>query len=126
MTSRRALHGWLVADAVSLVGTRVSMIALPWFVLVTTGSATRTGLVALAEMLPLVVLKVLGGPVIDRLGARRVAVACDGASMVVVGAIPFLHHGGHLSFGGFLALVALAGALRGPGDGAKEALVPQI
>ena len=49
------------------------MIALPWFVLTTTGSATKTGLVALAELLPLVLLKVLGGPVIDRVGARRVA-----------------------------------------------------
>jgi MFS family permease len=104
----------------------VSMIALPWFVLVTTGSPTRTGLVALAEMLPLVLFKVLGGPVIDRWGARRVAVACDAASLVVVGTIPLLHDAGHLSFPGFLALVAVAGALRGPGDGAKESLVPLV
>ena len=50
------------------------MIALPFFVLTTTGSPEKTGLVALAEMLPLVVLKVLGGPIIDRVGARRVAI----------------------------------------------------
>lgn len=123
---RRPLYGWLTADAISLVGTRVSMIALPWFVLVTTGSPTRTGLVALAEMLPMVVLKVLGGPIIDRLGARRVTVACDLGSTVVVGAIPLLHHTGHLTFGLFLRLVALAGALRGPGDAAKNALIPAI
>ncbi len=126
MSSRRPLYGWLVADAVSITGTRVSMIALPWFVLVTTGSPTRTGLVALAEMLPMVLLKVLGGPVIDRVGARRVAVSCDLGSLVVVGSIPFLHGTGRLSFGLFLALVALAGALRGPGDAAKQALVPAI
>ena len=68
---RTPLYGWLTADAISLTGTRVSMIALPWFVLVTTGSATKTGMVALAEMLPMVLLKVLGGPVIDRLGPPR-------------------------------------------------------
>ena len=45
---RRALHGWLVSDAVSVTGTRVSMIAIPLFVLDSTGSATRTGLAALA------------------------------------------------------------------------------
>jgi MFS family permease len=123
---RRPLYGWLTAEAISLTGTRVSMIALPWFVLTTTGSATKTGLVALAELLPMVVLKVLGGPVIDRLGPRRVAIACDLLSMPVVGAIPLLHAAGHLSFGGFLALVAVAGALRGPGDSAKGALVPSI
>ena len=123
---RRPLYGWLTAEAISLTGTRVSMIALPWFVLTTTGSATKTGLVALAEMLPLVLMKVLGGPVIDRFGARRVGIACDALSVPVVGAIPLLHDLGHLSFGGFLALVAVAGALRGPGDAAKAAMVPSI
>ena len=107
-----------------MIGTRVSMIALPFFVLTTTGSPEKTGLVALAEMLPLVLLKVLGGPIIDRVGARRVAITCDWASLAVVGAIPFLHDAGLLSFPGFLGLVAVAGALRGPGDAAKTAMTP--
>ena len=124
MSTRRPLYGWLVSEAVSITGTRISMIALPWFVLTTTGSAEKTGLVALAEMLPMVLLKVLGGPVIDRLGPRRVSITCDLLSVLVVGSIPLLHQTGHLSFPGFLLLVALAGALRGPGDGAKHALVP--
>jgi MFS family permease len=123
---RRPLYGWLTSEAISLTGTRISMIALPWFVLTTTGSATRTGLVALAELLPLVLLKVLGGPIIDRVGARRVSISCDVASVVVVGTIPLLHVLGLLPFGVFLGLVALAGALRGPGDGAKQALVPSL
>ena len=77
-------------------------------------------------MLPLVLLKVLGGPVIDRVGARRVAIGCDWASVAVVGAIPFLYDAGHLPFPLFLALVALAGALRGPGDAAKHSMTPTL
>ncbi len=123
---RRALYGWLGAEGISLIGTRVSMIALPFFVLTTTGSPEKTGLVAVAEMLPLVVLKVLGGPIIDRVGARRVAITCDVASLAVVGAIPFLHEAGLLSFPGFLGLVAVAGALRGPGDAAKHSMTPAL
>jgi MFS family permease len=123
---RRPLYGWLTAEAVSLTGTRISMIALPWFVLTTTGSPTKTGLVALAEMLPLVVMKVLGGPIIDRVGTRRVAITCDVGSLLTVGSIPLLYDAGWLSFPGFLALVAVAGALRGPGDGAKHAMVPTL
>jgi MFS family permease len=126
MSTRRPLYGWLTSEAISLTGTRVSMIALPYFVYTTTGSASKTGLVALAEMLPLVLLKILGGPIIDRVGPRRISIACDVLSVPVVGAIPLLHHVGHLSFPGFLALVAVAGALRGPGDGAKSALVPSL
>lgn len=124
--SRTPLHGWLVASAISLTGTRVSMIALPLLVLTTTGSPTQTGLVALAEMLPMVVLKVLGGPIIDALGARRVAIACDLASLVVVGLVPLLHAAGMLGFPLLLALVAVAGALRGPGESAKDVLTPAV
>jgi MFS family permease len=123
---RRPLYGWLTAEAVSLTGTRVSMIALPWFALTTTGSATQTGLVALAELAPLVLTKVLGGPLVDRLGPLRVAVACDLASVAAVGAIPLLHALGLLGFPLFLVLVALAGALRGPSDAAKSAMAPAL
>jgi MFS family permease len=123
---RRPLYGWLGAEGISLMGTRVSMIALPFFVLTTTGSPEKTGLVAVAEMLPLVVLKVLGGPIIDRVGARRVAITCDWGSLGVVGAIPLLHQAGHLPFPAFLGLVAVAGALRGPGDAAKHSMIPAL
>ena len=126
-TSRRTpLVGFLVADAISLSGTRISMIAIPWFVLTTTGSAAQTGLVAFAEILPMVVVKALAGPLIDRIGARRVAITCDVLSMAVMGLVPLLHLGGALSFPLLLALVAVAGGLRGPGDGAKSAFVPAL
>jgi MFS family permease len=121
-----ALYGWLTAEAVSLTGTRVSMIAIPWLVLTTTGSATQTGLVTLAEMAPLVALKALAGPLVDRSGARKVAIGADLISSGVVGLVPALHLAGLLSFPVLLGLVAVAGALRGPGDGAKQAMVPDL
>lgn len=126
MSRRLPLVGWLAAEAISLTGTRVSMIAIPWFVLTTTGSATQTGLVAFAEMGPYVAAKALAGPAMDRVGAARVAVTADGASVAVVGAIPLLHALDLLSFPLLLVLVAVAGTLRGPADGAKHALVPAI
>src|SRR5919112_658603 len=98
-TGRRGpLYGFLLADAISLIGTRVSMIAIPWLVLTTTGSPAQTGLVAFAELLPLVVVKALAGPVIDRLGARRIAITGDLLSMLVVGTIPLLHLADALTF----------------------------
>jgi MFS family permease len=126
VSRRTPLRGFLTAEGVSLVGTRVSMIAIPWFVLTSTGSATQTGLVTLAEMAPLVTLKALTGPLVDRLGPRRVAVTADALSVLVVGAVPALHAAGLLSFPLLLGLVGCAGALRGPGDGAKNAMVPLL
>ncbi len=126
MSRRAPLVGWLTAEAVSLTGTRVSMIAIPWFVLTTTGSATQTGIVAFAEMAPYVVVKALAGPVVDRVGARRVSITTDVTSVLVVGAIPLLATLDMLTFALLLVLVAVAGTLRGPSDGAKQALVPAV
>lgn len=126
MNRRAPLVGGLTAEGISFVGTRISMIAIPWFVLSTTGSATQTGLVAAVEITPLVIFKALGGPLLDRVGPRRVTLACDLVSAFAVAAIPLLHHLGLLTFPALLGLVAIAGALRGPGDAGKAAMTPEI
>lgn len=123
---RAPLVAFLIANVVSICGTRVSAIAIPWFVLITTGSPVKTGIVALAEMAPLVLAKAIGGPWIDRVGARRISVVADTASTGVVALIPLLHTLQLLHFPTLLVLVAIAGALRGPGDAAKATLVPDI
>jgi MFS family permease len=125
-TRRLPLYGWLTAEGISLLGTRVSMIAIPWLVLVTTGSPTQTGLVAVAEITPMVALKAVGGPLVDRVGPRRMAITADVLSMVAVGLIPLLHRADHLTFPMLLGLVAVAGALRGPGDAATTAMIPAL
>jgi MFS family permease len=124
--SRRSLYGLLVTSVISVAGTRVSAIAIPWFVLTTTGSPTKMGLVLLFEMLPYVVVKALGGPMIDRRGPRQISIIADSTSAVVAAFIPILHLSGLLSFPVLLALVAVLGTVRGPGDAAKFALVPQV
>jgi MFS family permease len=122
---RRGLIGLLAAEVVSRTGSRMSMVALPWFVLVLTGSPGKTGLVAFAEMLPYVLACALGGPLLDRVGVRRASIAADAASVVAVAAIPVLFRGAGLDFGALLVLVATAGLLRGLGDTAKQALFPR-
>ncbi|MET9554463.1 MFS transporter [Streptomyces sp. NPDC006645] len=128
MTGRRGslpLVGVLAAMAVSLTGTRVSAIALPWFVLVTTGSATRTGVVAFCEMAPYVLVKAFTGPLVDRAGPRTISWTTDLISAAAALAIPLLHAADRLSFPLLLVLVALIGAARGPGDLAKDVMVPE-
>ncbi|MFF4362092.1 MFS transporter [Streptomyces sp. NPDC001604] len=123
--SLRPLGGVLAAMAVSLTGTRISAVALPWFVLVTTGSATRTGLVAFCEMAPYVLVKALTGPLVDRIGPRAVSWTTDLASATAAAVVPLLHALHLLSFPLLLALVAVIGAARGPGDLAKQVMVPE-
>jgi len=122
---RRGLWAFLASEVVSVTGTRMSMVAIPWFVLITTGSPALTGLVAFAETLPYVVVLGLGGPLVDRWGARRVAVASDVVAAVLVGAVPLLHLAGRLPLGVLVVLVALAGAVRGLGT-ATYVLMPGL
>jgi MFS family permease len=126
-TRRRVpLYGWLTAELVSLCGTRLSMIAIPWLVLTTTDSASLTGLVGFAEMAPYVLARAGSGPLIDRIGGRRVGVLSDSASMLTVAVVPALHAIDALTLPVLLGLVVLLGLFRGPGDAAKHALVPDI
>jgi MFS family permease len=122
--SRRSLGALLTADFVSILGTRMSMLALPWFVLVTTGSAGKTGLIAFAEMAPYVMVQGLGGPLVDRYGTWRVAVAADVVAGVTFALVPLINSTGHLSLGSMAGLVAIAGGVRGAGDTARHVLIP--
>ncbi|MET3924134.1 MFS transporter [Devosia sp. 2618] len=126
MSARGPFLALSVAQTLSLSGTRLSTIAIPWLMLTTTRDPVLTGFVAMLELLPYVVAKALGGPLIDRVGPKRVAIVCDFASVFVVGLIPLLHTLGLLSLPVLLPIVFLMGVLRGPSDAAKQAMVPDI
>lgn len=118
---RGGLVGVLTAEAISQVGTKMTFVALPWLVLVETGSPTMMGLVAAAEMMPYVAAGVFGAPYIDRLGAWRVTVDADLLSALALIGIVLGYH--DLGFGALLALVAVAGGLRGLSDRARAVLL---
>ena len=119
------LYGLVLAYGISQLGTLMSGLAIPWLVLVTTGSAARTGLVGFAEMAPYVVAQAISGPVVDRFGLRRSCVTGNAAAAVLVGAVPALYAAGALSIGSLFAIVAVAGAVRGAADAATSPLVPR-
>ncbi len=124
--SRRPFIALAIAETLSISGTRLSGIAIPWLVLSTTGSAMLTGLVAMMEMLPYVVAKALGGPLIDRVGPKRIAIICDSASVITVGLVPLLHLLDMLTMPLLLPIVFVMGVLRGPSDAAKQSMVPEV
>ena len=116
----------VLANAISELGNVAAVVALPWFVLVTTGSAARTGLTAFATTLPLALGAIAGGPVVDRIGLRRASVVADLGAGTAIAAIPVLHHLGALEFWHVLALAFAAGTFEGPGRAARRALLPGL
>lgn len=127
MTLRsRPVVALLAAEVISTTGSQMTWLALPWFVLVTTGSATRMSLVVGAELLGIAVLGLPGGKLLGRLGARRTMLLCDGARAPLVLLVPILHWYDALSFGALLAIAAALGALSAPYFAAQKVIVPEL
>ena len=100
------------------------LLAIPWFVLETTGSATKTGITGFFAFLPIVLAGFLG-PVVDRMGLKRASIAADIASGISVAMIPLLFHTVGLEFWQLLVLVFLGGLLDSPGETARSSLLPE-
>ncbi len=114
------------ANGISTLGGQMTNVAIPWFILETTGSAARTGLVATAITLGGVLAAVFSGPVIDRLGFKRSSVVTDLGAAAVVAAIPLLHGAGVLQFWQILVLGFFIAGMQAPGDTARYAIVPGL
>src|SRR5918997_2044603 len=120
----RPLVALVAANAISLLGNVVAAVAIPWFVLLTTGSAARTGVAAFFTTLPLALGALFGGAVADRVGHRRASIGSDVASAAAIAGIPLLHAFGALDFWVLLALGFAAAVFDAPGQAAREALLP--
>ena len=114
------------ANGISALGSAMTNVAVPWFILQTTGSPALTGLVATAMALGGVLSGVLGGPLIDRFGFKRSSVLTDVASTFLVAGFPLLSAAGALPFWLILLLVFVITCMQGPGDAARYALVPGL
>ncbi|MFL5756579.1 MAG: MFS transporter [Chloroflexota bacterium] len=126
MLRDRRLLALLVAETISTTGAQMTWLALPWFVLTTTGSATRTSIVLVAEIVGLALLGLPGGAMLARVGARRTMIVCDSVRAPVVALIPVLYWAGPLSFP-VLPMVAFGlGAATAPYFAAQKVIVPEL
>jgi MFS family permease len=123
---RAPIVALLAADAVSNSGNTIARIAIPWFVLETTGSAALTGLTGFFSFLPVVLSAFFGGALVDRFGFRRASVVADLASGAAVAAIPLLDVLRGIEVWQVMALVFLGALLDAPGVTARAALLPDL
>jgi predicted MFS family arabinose efflux permease len=122
----RSLASVLVAELVSLTGTAMTYVALPWFVLITTGSTAKMGWVLAAELLPTGLLGIPAGTLIARLGARRTMNVADAARAPLMAAVPVLHWTGHLSFPLLLGFTFLIGCFAAPYYASSRLILPEV
>src|SRR5438876_398314 len=126
MWRNRSLLGVLTAELVSLTGSSMTFVALPFFVLITTGSTAKMGWVLAAEMLPIAIFGIPAGTVIEKLGAKRTMLISDAARGPLMLVIPILYHYGHLSFALLLCATFAIGIFAAPYYGSSRLIVPEI
>lgn len=122
--SRAPLAGLLIANAVSVSGIAMSALAIPWLAVTTSHSASAVGALVFAELVPYVLLQVLSGPLVDRVGARRVCLAGNTLAACAAAVVPLLSALGTLHYPVLAAAVFVIGAARGTADCATTALLP--
>jgi MFS family permease len=122
----RPITALVAAEIVSILGSRMTYLALPWFVLVTTGSPSRMTIVLAVEILPMALLGIPSGMVVERLGARTTMLVADLARVPLLVSLPLLHSAGLLGFPLLLVLVFVLGCFMAPYFAAQRVILPEI
>jgi MFS family permease len=123
---QRPLAALLSANAVSQFGNTFSLIAIPWFVLETTGSASQTGVSVATGVAPYVIVGILSGSIVDRIGYKRASIISDLLSFISALLIPVLYETRGLEFWQLLVLVFVGAFFDSPGISARQALLPEL
>ncbi len=113
-------------QAVSFTGTWVQQIAASWLVLQLTHSPVAVGALALMQLLPVTVLGLFVGTLIDRFEVRRIALACEVMQLGVAAALAVLALSHVIAVWQIYLLAVLQGILQAVGGPARHALVFQM
>lgn len=114
------------ATFASQVGDAMAWIALPWFVLQSTGSATAAAGVLAALQLPAIVSGALVGSLLDRFQPRTVMAVDNVLRTLVFLAVPAFYAFGGLELWLLFLLVVMAGALEPATHVGTRVMIPEL
>src|SRR5258707_6831114 len=77
-------------QTISVIGDALYLVALPWLILTTGGSAEVLGIVLAAYGIPRAGCMLVGGWLSDRLRPRRVMLLADAARLLLVGLLALI------------------------------------
>jgi len=112
-------------QAISVIGDALYMVALPWLILTTGGSAEVLGIVLAAYGIPRAVSMLLGGWLSDRLRPRRVMLIADAVRLLLVGLLAAIAMEGHPTLLQLCAIAVPLGAFGGAFMPASQSILPE-
>jgi len=118
---------WLyAAQSVSLLGTMVTYVALPYQMFALTHSSLQVGLLGLAELLPLLLTAFVGGALADSMDRRRLVLVTEAGLGLGSGALALAAFAGHSPVALLYAVAGWMSALNGLQRPSLEALTPRL
>lgn len=111
-------------QTISIIGDVFYMVALPWLILTTSGSAQELGIVLAVYGIPRAASMLLGGWLSDRLRPRRLMLIADSVRMLLVGALAALALLGHPTLWQLCIIAAPLGAFGGAFMPASMSILP--
>ncbi|MFN2519488.1 MAG: MFS transporter [Candidatus Limnocylindria bacterium] len=115
-----------VGQTVSMLGTFVDLVALPFQILALGGTPVQLGIVGACFAATQVLFLLFGGAVVDRLPRRAVILASDFASACVAGAVAALGFSGRLTIEHLYVASALFGITSSFFIPAMGAIIPEL
>ena len=122
----RPLAALLAAEVLSTTGSQMTWLALPWFVLVTTGSAKQMTFVIAAEAGGYALFGIPSGSLLERLGPQRTMRLCDAVRAPLMLLVPVLHWTGELTLPTLAGLAFVLGVAGTPYGAAQRVVVAEI
>lgn len=126
LSRHRGVLSLAAAKLISTTGSWTNTVAMPWFVLTTSGSPAKMSFVLAAQVAGIVLLGLPGSAVLSRIGVRRTMLLGDAARVPLVAMIPLLYHFNLLAFPLLLALVFVTGGFTASYVAEQRMAIPQM
>ncbi len=123
---QRDLSLLFVGQLVSQIGDAMFHIGLLWLVLDLTGSKQAMGTIAMLSYLPVLLLGIPAGILVDLLNRRRLMIAADLLRMLTVGALLIALLLGTVQLWMLLLAAVLLGSFSTIFNPARDAMIPQL
>lgn len=122
----KTISALLLAETISTTGAQMTWVALPWFVLTTTGSPGQMTVVIGAEILGVALFGMPSAAFLRRLGTRRAMLLCDGVRAPLMLAIPLLYWTGSLNLPTIVVLAFFLGVFAALYMPAQRLIIPEL
>ncbi len=130
-TTFQSMEDWnfrvyALGQVVSIIGTWMQMIAVPWLVYKITGSPVALGMATFANTLPMLLFSYPGGILADRFNRRKILIACQALAMIQSGVLAVMTLSGYIDFTGIIVLSFIGGTITAVSFPARQSFAPEL